>query len=271
MPENQISLARGRHRLRDGRTVIIRSARPGDEPDVLRFLSWRSVSARRLRFFTAAGDPGTVARRGALLDPSDRASLVALDEHGQIAGHAVYLRTYGPRAEVAVEVDDDPHELVLARLLITELARVATQSQIHRFVAEVLPENDAMLSVFRDAFDASTELDEGVVYVDFPTGGWCRDDGLARRRERGSTIAPALVPAPPVAEEGRGDTVRLPSRAVLASPCFAPEHRRAISSGPNSRPASVSTTKWSAPRRQEPSGQPPAPPTRRSTQAKETQ
>ena len=46
------------------------------------------------------------------------------------------------------------------------------------FVAEVLPENRAMLDVFRDGFDAHVALHEGVGTVEFPTSTW----RLARER-----------------------------------------------------------------------------------------
>lgn len=198
-PENQVTAAPDRHRLTDGRMVTIRSVRPGDELDLVRFLTSQSATLRRLRLFATACDLGTGAGRGELGDPSDRARLVALDARGQIAGLAVYVRTYGPRADVAVEVGDEMHELGLATLLISELARVANGRQIDRFVAEVLPEDNAMLAVFRDAFDAPAEWDEGVVYIDFPTGAWRRGEQLLRRRERASVTAPRQPVGPPIA------------------------------------------------------------------------
>jgi hypothetical protein len=197
-PENQATAAPDRHRLRDGRMVTIRSVRPGDELDLLRFMTSQSASPRRLRLFTTARDLGTGAGRGELGDPSDWARLVALDT-GQIAGHAVYVRTYGPRADVAFEVGDEMHELGLATLLISELARVANGRQIDRFVTEVLPEDNATLAVFRDAFDALAEWDEGVVYIDFPTGAWRCGEQLLRRRERPSVTAPTQPVGPPIA------------------------------------------------------------------------
>lgn len=49
---------------------------------------------------------------------------------------------------------------------------VAERHGITRFVAEVLPENRAMLDVFRDGFDAHVACREGVDRVEFPTGAW---------------------------------------------------------------------------------------------------
>jgi hypothetical protein len=45
-------------------------------------------------------------------------------------------------------------------------------------VAEVLPENRAMLDVFRDGFDAHVAFHEGIDTVEFPTSTW----RLARER-----------------------------------------------------------------------------------------
>ena len=41
-----------------------------------------------------------------------------------------------------------------------------------RFVAEVLPENGAMLDVFRDGFDAHVAFHEGTDTVELPTSAW---------------------------------------------------------------------------------------------------
>jgi hypothetical protein len=48
-------------------------------------------------------------------------------------------------------------------------------------VAEVLPDNKAMLDVFRDGFDAKVSFDRGTDAVEFPTSAW----RLARLRFEG--------------------------------------------------------------------------------------
>ena len=92
--------------------------------------------------------------------------LLAHDESGLLVGHALYIRLDDTRAEVAVEVADRLHDRGLATILIERLARVAAEHGITRFVAEVLPQNHAMLAVFCDGFDAHVALREGTDAVD---------------------------------------------------------------------------------------------------------
>ncbi|MFI4990204.1 MAG: GNAT family N-acetyltransferase [Solirubrobacterales bacterium] len=91
----------------------------------------------------------------------------------------IQLRAHDPgRAEVAVEVADDLHGLGLGTILIERLAEIAERHGVVTFVAEVLPENEAMLDVFRDGFDAEVSWCEGIERVQFPTSAW----RLARER-----------------------------------------------------------------------------------------
>lgn len=136
---------------------------------------------------------------------------MALDGDERVVGHAAYVRTYGPRAEIAVETDDDEYGLGLPALLITELARVAQERRIDRFVLYLLPDNHAMLALLCDAFGASAEWDEGVVYVDFPTAAWNRDEGQVPLHDRALTVRPEPSPWPLGRKpEGGHSDVRLP-------------------------------------------------------------
>jgi GNAT superfamily N-acetyltransferase len=109
---------------------------------------------------------------------ADRFGLVPHDEAGILVGHAVYIQLEETRAEVAVEVADRMHGQGLGTVLIERLASVAEQQGITRFVAEVLPDNRAMLDVFRDGFDARLSFCDGSDTVEFPTTSW----RLARER-----------------------------------------------------------------------------------------
>jgi len=51
-------------------------------------------------------------------------------------------------------------------------------------VAKVLPENRAMLEVFRGGFDADIALEEGLDSVEFPTSAW----RLARERFQRASV-----------------------------------------------------------------------------------
>jgi GNAT superfamily N-acetyltransferase len=160
--------------MRNGSKVTIRLSNPDDQPALFGFLAGLCLEARRLRFFTGAVDVGEAAHLSAESDPH-RAGLLAFDEDGDLVGHALYIQfgTNEPsRAEVAVEVADDLHGLGLGTILIERLAEIAERRGVSTFVAEVLPDNDAMLDVFRDGFDAEVHRREGSVRVEFPTSAW---------------------------------------------------------------------------------------------------
>lgn len=104
--------------------------------------------------------------------------LVAHDETGALVAHAICVGPDETRAEVAIEVADHLHGRGLGTVLIERLAMIAEQHGITHFVAEVLPENRAMLDVFRDGFDAHVAFRDGTDAVEFPTSAW----RLARER-----------------------------------------------------------------------------------------
>jgi GNAT superfamily N-acetyltransferase len=107
-----------------------------------------------------------------------RLGLLALDDEGTIVGHAVAISLSNGRAEVAVEVSDELHGEGLGTILIERLAELAETRGIDTVIAQVLPDNHAMLDVFKRGFDASVRWSEGVDLVEFPTSAW----RLARAR-----------------------------------------------------------------------------------------
>jgi GNAT superfamily N-acetyltransferase len=159
-------------RLRDGSQGTLRAARASDEPALIALLAGMRPEALRMRFFTGAVDVTGAAHLEAAVD--DRHfGLVAHDVTGSLVAHAFYAKLDDPtRAEVAVEVADRLHGRGLGTLLIETLATVAEGGGVTHFVAEVLPENRAMLDVFRDGFDAHVHFHEGVDQVEFPTSAW---------------------------------------------------------------------------------------------------
>jgi len=160
--------------MRDGAKVTIRLSTADDEPALFGFLAGLCLEARRLRFFTGAVDLGEAAHLSAESNPH-RAGLVAFDDDGDLVGHALFIQlgTNEPGcAEVAVEVADDLHGLGLGTTLIERLGEIAERRGVSNFVAEVLPDNDAMLDVFRDGFDAEVHWRDGIECVEFPTSAW---------------------------------------------------------------------------------------------------
>ncbi len=164
-------------RLRDRSAVSIRPVRQQDEAPLRTFLAGLCPEARRLRFFTGGADMRQAAHWAAT-DVADHYGLIAHDATGALVGHASYAQLDPGRAEVAVEVADHLNGRGLGTILIGRLAQIAEQRGVSELVAEVLPENRAMLSVFRDGFDAKVVFHEGIETVVLPTSAW----RLARER-----------------------------------------------------------------------------------------
>jgi GNAT superfamily N-acetyltransferase len=182
--------------LRDGSSVTIRRATAQDEPELRSFLSGLCPAARRLRFFTGAANIAYAAHLASFAD-AKHWGLVEHDEEGVLVGHAMYALLDDTRAEVAVEIADHLHGRGLGTILIERLAAVAERRGITHFIAEVLPENRAMLDVFRDGFGAHLSFHDGTDTVDFPTAAWrlARDRFGLDAESRAADIE--LVPTTP--------------------------------------------------------------------------
>jgi acetate---CoA ligase (ADP-forming) len=157
-------------RLRDGSKVTVREACPRDGAALTSFLEGLSPEARRMRCLRGAVDVASAVRLAS--GPGEgQYGLIAHDETGALAAHAIFIRI-GARAEVAIEVADRLCGRGLGTFLIERLAAVAEERGITHFVAEVLPDNHAMLDVFRDGFNARVAFRYGVESVEFPTSSW---------------------------------------------------------------------------------------------------
>jgi GNAT superfamily N-acetyltransferase len=170
-PATDVASAPELVRLRDASPVAVRAVREEDEPALNSFLAGLCTQARYLRFFTGGADVTNAAHLAAATGP-DRYGLLAHDQTGALVGHALYIQLDDTRAEVAVEVADHLHDRGLGTILIERLASVAEEHGITRFIAEVLPQNRAMLDVFRDGFNARVVLRDGSDAVEFPTSAW---------------------------------------------------------------------------------------------------
>jgi acetyl coenzyme A synthetase (ADP forming)-like protein len=154
--------------LRDGSTLRLRAPIADDAPALLEFFSELSDRSRYLRFhgFPALG-PKLIEP---VLDPDwdDRGALVgSLD--GRTVALANWVRLRDPRvAEVAFTVDDRFQQRGIGTRLLEQLAARAAEAGIEEFVAEVLQDNGAMLSVFRHAgFDVARVTEGGEVEIRF--------------------------------------------------------------------------------------------------------
>jgi acetyl coenzyme A synthetase (ADP forming)-like protein len=157
--------------LRDGSTVHIRPVVPEDREALAAFLAGLSDESRIFRFFSPVRDLGWAARSFTDVDYLNRHGLLALrgDPEG-IVGHGLYMRTDPDRAEVAFAIADELQGHGLGTILLGLLADEAYRAGISLFYAEVLPENQRMLGVFRDSgFPVHSRAVNGVVEIELPT------------------------------------------------------------------------------------------------------
>src|SRR3954471_18177596 len=155
--------------LRDGGTLRLRPPAAADADAVLRFLEELSERSAYLRFHGIRRLDRAVVE--SLLEPDwvDTGSLAG-GLGDRVVGLANYVRLRDPvAAEVAFVVADDEQGRGIGTRLLEQLATRAAETGISRFVAEVMAENQAMLSVFAGAgFDVVRELEHGEVEVSFP-------------------------------------------------------------------------------------------------------
>jgi GNAT superfamily N-acetyltransferase len=137
--------------LADGRTVELRTARPGEHPRLVRLFEEMSAENLRLRFLGAGRRVGRAAAdRACRPARPGRRSLVAC-AGDRVVGFAEYQCTPGTEsAEVGLAVADDfPHDGV-GRLLLTRLCDAARGDGITALTATTFWENRRALDVFTD-------------------------------------------------------------------------------------------------------------------------
>ena len=186
--------------LADGSTVHIRQVEPGDAERVAAMHERLSERTRYLRYFSAYPriPPRTLARF-VTVDHHDREALVVEVENKIIAiGQYERLGPGAPDAEVAFTVEDPYQGRGIGSVLLEHLAARAASAGITRFVAEVLPANQAMLRVFRDAgYEVNRRFVDGVVHLTFAIAPTARSIEVQRRREQkaeAASIARLLSP-----------------------------------------------------------------------------
>ncbi|OZB50395.1 MAG: hypothetical protein B7X40_02520, partial [Cellulomonas sp. 14-74-6] len=158
--------------LHDGSTARVRPIRPRDADALQAFHVGQSERSTYLRFFAPLGRlSDRDLERLVTVDHRDRVALVALAGSAgeeRIIGVARYDRIDPDTAEVAFNIADARQGLGLASVLLEHLAAAARERGVRRFVAEVLPQNGRMISVFREAgYEVRQRTEDGVVAVSF--------------------------------------------------------------------------------------------------------
>jgi RimJ/RimL family protein N-acetyltransferase len=150
--------------------VEIRALRPTDREDMLAAVRRASTRSLYRRFFTVRRHFSEAETAFFLnLDFVSHVALVAIAEDGGkpfIAGGGRYIVTKPGQAEVAFAVVDQFQGQGIGSALLRHLSSLARNAGLQEFVAEVLPENTAMLKVFeRSGLEVTTQRDSQTIHV----------------------------------------------------------------------------------------------------------
>ena len=156
--------------LRNGHRLAIRALRPDDRADLLTAVGRAGAESRFRRFFAVKRDfTEQEIAFFSNVDFFDHAALVAVAEEERrpvIVGGGRYIVVQPGKAEVAFAVVDQYQGQGIGAMLMHHLATIARSSGLRELVAEVLPDNTAMLKVFKNSgLGLSTERGSGVVHV----------------------------------------------------------------------------------------------------------
>jgi GNAT superfamily N-acetyltransferase len=160
--------------LKNGMRVKIRSIRPDDKSRLAAAFQNLDPASIYTRFFHHKKMLTEEELKSATeIDFENTVALVVTTgegEHETIigAGRYVVIEETGKScsAEVAFTIEEDYHRQGMARMLLQHLASIAREKGLSRFVAEVLPENRGMLTVFsRSGLPMETQHGGDAVHV----------------------------------------------------------------------------------------------------------
>jgi GNAT superfamily N-acetyltransferase len=99
----------------------------------------------------------------------DRVEIAAEDADGRTVGRIAYARVYGPRAEVALKVDDGFWHRGLPQALLERMCARAAGLGISTFLARVRASDVRLLALLRHEFSARESRNGPHVDVEFAT------------------------------------------------------------------------------------------------------
>ena len=157
--------------LKDGRPATIRALQPQDRDAMIAAWERTGDKSRYRRFFTSkrALSEGEIKFFVEVNFTTHVALVTELSGEGRkvIAGGGRYVVCAPRTAEVAFMVDDAHQGLGIGSLLMRHLVLCARSAGLETLVAEVLPENSAMLKVFEHAgLAVQTRRESGVLHFD---------------------------------------------------------------------------------------------------------
>ncbi len=186
--------------LRDGQVAHLRPISGEDEDLLVEFYDQVSAESKYLRFF--APMPRLSERdveRFTHVDHRDRVAFVLTVANKIIAvGRFDRIPPHKGRegeqrvneAEVAFLVQDAHQGRGIAQLLLEHLAQAGRERGVERFTAEVLPENQRMIQIFREAgYQVAGGFEEGVMHLEFPIDSTDTSVSVMQAREHRAEAA----------------------------------------------------------------------------------
>jgi RimJ/RimL family protein N-acetyltransferase len=159
-----------RQQLRDGTSLEVRALKPEDEAGMLAAIEQTGVESLRRRFFVMKREFSEKERNFFMkVDFVNHVALVAVaqeDSKPRIVGGGRYVVFEPQRAEMAFVVVDAWQGRGVGSILMRHLIKIASDAGLHELIAEVLPENAAMLRVFsKYGFKAAGRHDPQTVHL----------------------------------------------------------------------------------------------------------
>jgi RimJ/RimL family protein N-acetyltransferase len=161
--------------LRNGRQIEIRALKPGDRQELLAAADRTSDRSLYRRFFGVRRE-FTEEEVAAFvnIDFLNEVALIAMvHESGRevIAGGGRYIVVRPGTAELAFTVVDEYQGQGIGSALLRHLVTLARAAGLRELIAEVLPDNAAMLQVFeRSGLELRRQRESGVVHLTLQLG-----------------------------------------------------------------------------------------------------
>ncbi len=185
--------------LKNGQGLFFKPAIPDDIPRVTTFMNGLSKESLRMRFMASVSyvSPDIIENlcNGNF---TDSACLLAIDgetSDSNIVGLANYISMgNGRTAEVAFLTAEAFQGRGISTLLLERLAGIAAANGFIEFEAEVLPDNQPMINVFKSSgFENHKVWHSDTVHIEFPVSGAAALWKRAALRER-IAVANSLIP-----------------------------------------------------------------------------
>jgi GNAT superfamily N-acetyltransferase len=156
--------------LRNGRQLTIRALQKKDRDDFVAAANRVSARSLKNRFFAVKREfSENEISFFVNVDFIKHVALVAVLSEARrpmIVGGARYVVVSPGKAEVAFAILDQYQRQGIGTILMRHLETIAYEAGLRELIAEVLPENTAMLKVLgHSGFPLSTNADPGVVHA----------------------------------------------------------------------------------------------------------